>query len=190
MTTQAGAAFELRGVSKRYRFFALEDLSLRLEPGQILGLVGPNGAGKSTTIRILMGLVSPDAGEVELLGCRMQAEQVQAKRHVGFVSEEMRLFGGATLGGRSVPRPTTPPAPAISMRGCSMWKGMPSRSLRLRECRCLLAWPGLSEARRQHRSSDDLRLSGGAACVGSPRLLMIPHPRPLSQRTGRGEGSQ
>ena len=98
MSSQGGAAFELRGVSKRYRFFALEDLSLRLEPGQILGFVGPNGAGKSTTIRILMGLVAPDAGEVELLGHRMPDGQVAAKHDVGFVSEEMRLFGGARLG--------------------------------------------------------------------------------------------
>ncbi len=98
MSTEGGAAFELRGVTKRYRFFSLEDLSLRLEPGQILGLVGPNGAGKSTTIRILMGLVAPDAGEVELLGCRIPDQQVRAKRDVAFVSEEMRLFGGARLG--------------------------------------------------------------------------------------------
>jgi ABC-2 type transport system ATP-binding protein len=97
MIREASAAFELRAVSKRYRFFALEELSLRLEPGQILGLVGPNGAGKTTTIRILMGLVSPDAGQVELLGCRIPDEQVRAKRDVTFVSEEMRLFGGATL---------------------------------------------------------------------------------------------
>jgi ABC-2 type transport system ATP-binding protein len=98
MSTEGGAAFELRDVSKRYRFFALERLSLRLEPGQILGFVGPNGAGKSTSIRILMGLVAPDAGEVELLGHRMPDGQVAAKRDVGFVSEEMRLFGGARLG--------------------------------------------------------------------------------------------
>lgn len=98
MSSQGGAAFELRGISKRYRFFALENLSLRLEPGQILGFVGPNGAGKSTTIRILMGLVVPDAGEVELLGHRMPDGQVAAKHDVGFVSEEMRLFGGARLG--------------------------------------------------------------------------------------------
>jgi ABC-2 type transport system ATP-binding protein len=98
MSSQGGAAFELRGVSKRYRFFALEDLSLRLEPGQILGFVGPNGAGKTTTIRILMGLTGADAGEVELLGCRIPDEQVRAKRDVGYVSEEMRLFGGARLG--------------------------------------------------------------------------------------------
>jgi ABC-2 type transport system ATP-binding protein len=97
MNRAGAAAFELAGVAKRYRFFALEDLSLRLEPGQVLGMVGPNGAGKSTTIRILMGLVAPDAGRVELLGHRMPAGQVSAKRDVGFVSEEMRLFGGATL---------------------------------------------------------------------------------------------
>ena len=98
MTTTATPAIALRGVSKRYRFFALDDVSLRLEPGQILGFVGPNGAGKSTTIRILMALVRADAGEVEVLGCRMPDEQVRAKREVGFVSEEMRLFPGATIG--------------------------------------------------------------------------------------------
>jgi ABC-2 type transport system ATP-binding protein len=90
-------AIELRGVSKRYRFFALEDVSLRLERGQIMGFVGPNGAGKSTTIRILMALVRQDAGEVAVLGHPMPAAQVRAKWDVGFVSEDMRLFGGATL---------------------------------------------------------------------------------------------
>lgn len=98
MTTTATPAIALRGVSKRYRFFALDDVSLRLEPGQILGFVGPNGAGKSTTIRILMALVRADAGEVEVLGCRMPEDQVRAKWDVGFVSEEMRLVPGATLG--------------------------------------------------------------------------------------------
>ena len=91
------AAIELRGVSKRYRFFALEDVSFRLEQGQIMGFVGPNGAGKTTTIRILIGLVRQDGGEVRLLGRPMPADQVRAKWDVGFVSEEMRLFGGATL---------------------------------------------------------------------------------------------
>jgi ABC-2 type transport system ATP-binding protein len=93
----SAAAIELHGVSKRYRFFALDDVSFRLEPGQIMGFVGPNGAGKTTTMRILMALIGRDAGEVEVLGCPMPAGQVRAKRDIGFVSEEMRLFGGATL---------------------------------------------------------------------------------------------
>lgn len=91
------AAIELRGVSKRYPYFGLEDVSLRLEPGQIMGFVGPNGAGKTTTIRILMGLVRPDQGEVEVLGCSMPVEQVRAKWDIGFVADDMRLFGAATL---------------------------------------------------------------------------------------------
>src|SRR5689334_10736873 len=92
------AALSLRNVSKTFRFFRLEDISLDLAPGQIMGLVGPNGAGKSTTIRILMGLVAAEAGEVRVLGHTMPAEQVLAKRDIGFVSDDMKLFQHATIG--------------------------------------------------------------------------------------------
>ena len=88
---------EMRNVRKGFRFFTLEDLSLSLEPGQIMGFVGPNGAGKSTTIRLLTGLIAPDAGEIRVLGHAMPDAQALAKRDIGFVSDEMRLFGHATL---------------------------------------------------------------------------------------------
>lgn len=90
-------AVELSGVSKKYRYFTLEDIHLKLPRGQIMGLIGPNGAGKSTTIRILMGLVHQDAGEVLVLGRRMPAEQVAAKWDIGFASEDMRLYDSMTL---------------------------------------------------------------------------------------------
>jgi ABC-2 type transport system ATP-binding protein len=89
---------EFWGVRKTFRFFALDDLTLDLEPGQILGFVGPNGAGKSTTIRLALGLLTPDAGEVRVLGHRMPDEQTAAKRDIGYVSDEMRLFPNATVG--------------------------------------------------------------------------------------------
>jgi ABC-2 type transport system ATP-binding protein len=89
---------ELRGVRKAFKFFTLDDLSLDLEPGQIMGLVGPNGAGKSTAIRLMMGLLTPDAGEIRMLGHAMPEAQATAKRDIGFVSDEMRLFAHATLG--------------------------------------------------------------------------------------------
>lgn len=88
---------DLAGVDKVYRFFRLSDVNLRLEPGQIMGFVGPNGAGKSTTIRLLMGMIQADRGEVRVLGHAMPREQAAAKRDVGFVSEDMRLYGGQTL---------------------------------------------------------------------------------------------
>ena len=93
-----GKPIELRGVRKRYRFFTLDDVSLDLGAGEILGLVGPNGAGKSTTIRILMGLVDADAGDVRVLGHAMPEAQALAKRDIGFVSDEMRLYTHATVG--------------------------------------------------------------------------------------------
>lgn len=90
-------AVRLRGVSKRYRHFAIDDLNLDLPDGRVLGLIGPNGAGKSTLLRILMGLVRADAGEIRVLGRAMPAEERWIKARVGFVSEDMALYGAATL---------------------------------------------------------------------------------------------
>lgn len=91
-------AIELNEVWKSYRFFELQNVALRLQRGAIMGLIGPNGAGKSTTIRILMGLVHHDRGEVRVLGHRMPDEQVAAKWDIGFASEDMRLYDSMTLG--------------------------------------------------------------------------------------------
>lgn len=93
-----GPAIELNGVRKSYRFFVLDEVSMRLDQGQIMGLVGPNGAGKTTTIRLLMGMIRQDAGEIRMLGHAIPREQARAKWEVGFVSHDMNLFGSATLG--------------------------------------------------------------------------------------------
>lgn len=90
-------AIHLDKVGKNYPHFTLGDISLELPEGQIMGFIGPNGAGKSTTIRILMGLVHQDRGQVHVLGHPMPKEQALAKRDIGFVSEDMRLYPAATL---------------------------------------------------------------------------------------------
>jgi ABC-2 type transport system ATP-binding protein len=90
-------AIQLSGVGKKYPFFSLEKINLKMPEGQIMGLIGPNGAGKSTTIRILLGLVHQDCGEVRVLGHRMPAEQVDAKWDIGFASDDMRLYNSMTL---------------------------------------------------------------------------------------------
>lgn len=91
-------ALRCEGLSKRYKHFLLNDIDLRLEQGSVMGLVGPNGAGKSTLLRIIMGLVAPDSGHVEVLGHRMPEEQVAAKFQIGFVAEDMRLYESQTIG--------------------------------------------------------------------------------------------
>jgi ABC-2 type transport system ATP-binding protein len=92
-----GLAVHFEGVRKVYPHFTLDDINLALPTGSILGFIGANGAGKSTTIRILMGLVHQDSGEVHVLGKSMPQEQVAAKQELGFASEDMRLYGAATL---------------------------------------------------------------------------------------------
>src|SRR5215469_17245998 len=87
----------MEGVSKRYPHFFLDSINLELREGEVLGFIGANGAGKSTTIRILMGLVRQDFGSVQVLGHPMPAQQIAAKLDIGFVSEDMRLYGSATL---------------------------------------------------------------------------------------------
>src|SRR5450432_835243 len=90
-------AVHFEGVGKTYPHFTLDDIDLELPEGSIMGFIGANGAGKSTTIRILMGLVHQDRGSVEVLGHPMPAQQAAAKRDIGFVSEDMRLYGAATI---------------------------------------------------------------------------------------------
>jgi len=87
----------LRGVTKRFRDFwlrpritALSGLDLVVERGEILGLLGPNGSGKSTTIKILLGLLFPSAGTVEVLG--RPPGDVGVKAKIGFLPEETSLY--------------------------------------------------------------------------------------------------
>jgi len=84
---------EIDGLSKRYGTLqAVDGLSLRVERGEILGLVGPNGAGKTTTLRCVSGIIPPTAGAVRIGGFDLQAEPVEAKRRLAFVPDEPRLF--------------------------------------------------------------------------------------------------
>ncbi|MFJ4191530.1 alpha/beta fold hydrolase [Kitasatospora sp. NPDC089509] len=68
----AGVPLLINGLSKRYKGsqdrYAVRELGFRVEQGQVLGLLGPNGAGKTTTLRMLMGLIRPDAGEIRVFG--------------------------------------------------------------------------------------------------------------------------
>ncbi len=85
-------AIECEGITKHYPHFQLQDVNLSFEQGTVMGLVGPNGAGKSTILRIIMGLIGPDSGRVKVLGHSMPKDQLAAKRNIGFVAEDMRLY--------------------------------------------------------------------------------------------------
>lgn len=78
------------GVSKSFdEFAAVRDLSLRVRPGTIYGLLGPNGAGKTTTIRMIVNIIVPDAGRIELYGQQM-GERLMDR--IGYLPEERGLY--------------------------------------------------------------------------------------------------
>lgn len=76
---------------------AVDDLSLRLERGEIYGLVGPDGAGKTTTIRMLVGALSPDSGEVYIHGINMRQEPDKARENLGYLSQRFSLYEDMTV---------------------------------------------------------------------------------------------
>jgi ABC-2 type transport system ATP-binding protein len=90
-------AIECQGITKHYPHFKLHDVNLSFEQGTVMGLVGPNGAGKSTILRIVMGLIGPDSGSIKVLGHSMPEAQIAAKRNIGFVAEDMRLYESETV---------------------------------------------------------------------------------------------
>ena len=156
-------ALKLAGVTKRYgAFTAVNDLSFEVRPGTILGFLGPNGAGKTTTIRMILGLISPSAGEVEVLGER---DGRGVRRRIGFLPEERGLYRRMT------------PVGAIAF--FASLKGVP-RSEALKRARQLLAENGLAEAAgRQIRAlskgmSQKVQLL--SAIAHEPELVILDEP--------------
>ncbi len=89
---------EVAGLTRIYGSLeAVKDLSFRVEPGEVLGLVGPNGAGKTTTLRCIAGIIPPTLGEVRVDGLSVVTDPIAAKRNIGFMPDEPRLFEHLTV---------------------------------------------------------------------------------------------
>jgi ABC-2 type transport system ATP-binding protein len=79
---------DCKGLTKQYGALrAVDNLSFKVEPGEVLGFLGPNGAGKSTTMRIIAGFVAPTAGSVTVCGYDIQTQPIEAKNRIGYLPE-------------------------------------------------------------------------------------------------------
>ncbi|WP_026929720.1 ABC transporter ATP-binding protein [Glycomyces tenuis] len=91
------SAIALTGLTKHYgKHVALTDLSLEVGRGEVFGFLGPNGAGKSTTIRILLDLIRPTAGEVRVLGADPRTTGPELRRRIGYLPGELAIEGRNT----------------------------------------------------------------------------------------------
>jgi ABC-2 type transport system ATP-binding protein len=89
-------ALQLTGLSKRFDRPAVDGLDLRVRAGEFYALLGPNGAGKTTTLRMVAGLLKPDAGGIRVFGVDALAEPVAAKRVIAWVSDEPMIYDKLT----------------------------------------------------------------------------------------------
>ena len=179
--TPAGAPLVYEGVSKSYRthfwqrpFVSLDGLEMAVHPGEILGLLGPNGAGKTTTIKLALGLLFPDRGEVRLMGrC---ASEPASRAEVGFLPESPYFPDDLT--GREL----------VEFAG--RLHGLESADRRRRAAE-LLERVGLSEAMdrplRKYSKGMVQRAGMARALVGHPRFVILDEPMSGLDPIGRRE---
>jgi len=167
---------EARGLGKRFGpRVAVRDFTLRVRRGEAFALVGPDGAGKTTVMRLLVGIMDPDAGEARVLGYDTVREAERLKEHIGYMPQRFGLYDDLTV--------------RENLRFYSDLYGVPRAE---REARLpgLLAFAGLApfEDRLAGQLSGGMRQKLGLICALShrPKVLFLDEPTfgvdPVSRR--------
>jgi ABC-2 type transport system ATP-binding protein len=178
------AAIEIHGLTKDFpvglraiRVRAVDDVSLTVKAGEVFGLLGPNGSGKSTTIKIILGLLDPTAGECRVFGT--PSNRVEARREVGYLPEAPYFY--RYLSGTELVR--------FYARIC----GVPAAKAKDR-VREVIDWVGLSGAadRRVGTYSKGMlqRIGLAQAIVHDPRLIILDEPTAGVDPIGSSEISE
>jgi ABC-2 type transport system ATP-binding protein len=91
---------EIRNLTKRFaQHTAVDNLSFRVQQGEVLGFLGPNGAGKSTTMKMLTGFLAPTSGTASILGFDIQQDTLKAQRQIGYLPEGAPCYEDMTVRG-------------------------------------------------------------------------------------------
>ncbi|TKD39816.1 ABC transporter ATP-binding protein [Azotobacter chroococcum] len=91
---------EIDNLTRRFaQHTVVDNLSFRVQPGEVLGFLGPNGAGKSTTMKMLTGFLAPTSGSARILGFDIQRQTLQAQRQIGYLPEGAPCYGDMRVAG-------------------------------------------------------------------------------------------
>jgi ABC-2 type transport system ATP-binding protein len=164
------AAVEVEGLTKifpipfrKQSIAAVRDLNLRVEPGEVYGLLGPNGSGKSTTLKIILGLVSPTRGQTQIFG--RDSARVATREAVGFLPESPYFYKFLTG--------------AETLRFFGKLCGLSGSELKDR-VQQLLDLVGLTEARNQRLNTYSKgmlqRIGLAQALINEPKLVVLDEP--------------
>ena len=163
MSNLRDSVIKVHGAVKHYGgIHAVDGVDLEVQAGEVYGLIGHNGAGKSTLIRIMLGLIKPDAGEVQIMGREARGESFRdVRRSIGYLPENVIFYDN--LSGLE------------TMRFFAGLKGADPKT-----CVTLLAKVGLGDARsrpvRDYSKGMRQRLGFAQALLGNPRLLFLDEP--------------
>lgn len=98
MSTPAEPVIRARGLTKRFgNLVAVDHIDLTVPHAHVYGFLGPNGSGKSTTIRMLCGLLTPTAGEIEVLGLHIPEQAEALRRRIGYMTQKFSLYEDLTV---------------------------------------------------------------------------------------------
>jgi ABC-2 type transport system ATP-binding protein len=157
-------AIAVRGLTKRFGARTVVDkVDLTVQPGRICGFLGPNGSGKTTTLRMICGLLIPDAGEGEVLGLDLRSERRAIKQQIGYMTQKFGLFGDLTI--------------AENLEFIARVYGLDRRRERVAE-----ALERLGLTSRADQLADKLsggwkqRLALAAAVLHEPKILLLDEP--------------
>lgn len=159
-------AIDAKGLTKRFgSLTAVDDVRLQIPEAAIYGFLGPNGSGKSTTIRMLCGLLTPTAGEVEVLGFRVPGQAEEVKQHIGYMTQKFSLYEDLSV--------------EENLRFLAAVYGLPRKEVRQRIDRALEAY-WLTEQSKQFAGTmsggQKQRLALAGATLHRPRLLILDEP--------------
>jgi ABC-2 type transport system ATP-binding protein len=164
IVNRSAAVIDVTGLAKSFDGKrVVEDMALRVEKGQIYGFLGPNGSGKTTTMRMLCGLLTPDAGNGTCLGFDIRSQSAEIKRRTGYMTQKFSLYEDLTI--------------RENLDFVARVYGLPQRRQRVDD-----ALERLGLGRRQKQLAG--HLSGGwkqrlalAACIlHEPELLLLDEP--------------
>lgn len=173
------ARVEVAGLIKHFGdVIAVNDVTLAVSQGEVLGFLGPNGAGKTTTMRMITGYLQPDEGFVSVCGISMLDNPIQAKGHIGYLPEGAPLYPDMS--------------PAQLMRFCGQARGMSKHDI---ETRSQYVCKELELGSVWHRPIEELskgfkrRVGLAQAILHDPDVLILDEPTdgldPLQKREVR-----
>lgn len=157
---------EVQNITKKYNnFIAVDDVSFKIEEGEVVGFLGPNGAGKSTTMSMITGFIEPTSGKIIVNGYDINQKSKQAKRQIGYMPENVPLYPELTV------------KEFVSyMADLKLVKGKDKKA----EIERVIKLTGLEEVKgkliRSLSRGYKQRVSLAGALVGNPPILILDEP--------------